>query len=530
VCGVAEICFGQNNNASRAMRKITQTHYNNPSILYVIINLVVNVAIFYFVIVLFPLTSHNPFNKYTVPFYIYLFLWLFCGVALKKYLDFRRCSIGESVKNCIKSDILALMMGFVLVRCLSQYHYSLFVLVALSFLFFIAELFLISVFYTFLEAEEEIQSPQLSDLPPLENYKPREVHPVDSDTRVVMTDYILRNQGEALLDFLNQHTQLFFSSTLLINTSHQFNIEKVSHSRYSTIINLHEINNIREINSFFMVINDRLPKDGLFVGCFESISQRKKRIKSGKNWIWSGIVYANDFLLRRVMSKAYLTREAYFWITNGKDRVLSKAEVYGRIYFSGFEVVSEAEINGYSYFVAKKIKEPIRIEESNHGAIISLRRVGKNGKLIKVYKFRTMHPYSAYLQAYIYNKNNLDKGGKFKQDFRITPLGHLLRKFWLDELPMLANILKGNMKLVGVRPLSKHYFSLYSAELQKQRVQHKPGLLPPFYADMPTTLDEIQLSEKHYLDACEKNGTFVTDLRYLIVISFNIFFKKARSK
>jgi len=104
-----------------------------------------------------------------------------------------------------------------------------------------------------------------------------------------------------------------------------------------------------------------------------------------------------------------------------------------------------------------------------------------------------------------------------------------MRKYWIDELPMLINLIRGEMKLVGVRPLSRHYFNLYSKELQEKRVNYKPGLLPPFYADMPQTLAEIQRSEMNYLLACETKGVFKTDLRYLILILKNILIKNARS-
>jgi hypothetical protein len=83
---------------------------------------------------------------------------------------------------------------------------------------------------------------------------------------------------------------------------------------------------------------------------------------------------------------------------------------------------------------------------------------------------------------------------------------------------------------VGVRPLSQQYFNLYSKELQELRVQFLPGLLPPFYADMPKTLDDVQDSEMKYLKACQQNGVFKTDMHYLWRIFYNILFKKARSK
>ena len=94
---------------------------------------------------------------------------------------------------------------------------------------------------------------------------------------------------------------------------------------------------------------------------------------------------------------------------------------------------------------------------------------------------------------------------------------------------MLLNLLKGDMKLVGVRPISQHYYSLYCKELQEQRVKHKPGLLPPFYADMPKTLDEIQASEMRYLTMCEKRGTLLTDFVYFWRILYSILFKRAHS-
>ncbi len=94
---------------------------------------------------------------------------------------------------------------------------------------------------------------------------------------------------------------------------------------------------------------------------------------------------------------------------------------------------------------------------------------------------------------------------------------------------MLINLLKGDLKLVGVRPLSKQYFSLYDEDLKRQRLRHKPGLIPPYYVDLPGTLEEIQDSEKRYLTSHEK-APFKTDVRYLFLAMKNIVFKKARSK
>jgi lipopolysaccharide/colanic/teichoic acid biosynthesis glycosyltransferase len=209
--------------------------------------------------------------------------------------------------------------------------------------------------------------------------------------------------------------------------------------------------------------------------------------------------------------------------------VLSRAETYGRLYSCGFEILDTSEIGDVQYFVCRKIKRPVFDNNPTYGPFIKLKRHGKNGELFNVYKLRTMHAYSEYLQEYVYRMNDLQEGGKFKDDFRITTEGKFFRKFWLDELPMLVNLLKGEMKIVGVRPLSSHYFNLYSDELKEKRIKHKPGLIPPFYADLPKTLDEIMESEMRYLEACEKHP-LITDVRYFFKAFNNIIFKKARSQ
>jgi lipopolysaccharide/colanic/teichoic acid biosynthesis glycosyltransferase len=207
---------------------------------------------------------------------------------------------------------------------------------------------------------------------------------------------------------------------------------------------------------------------------------------------------------------------------------MSRAEALGRLYSCGFEVIGEDNSNGRMCVAARKIKEPAFDMEPTYGPLVKLRRHGKDGKIIGVYKMRTMYPYSEYLQEYVFHNHKLADGGKFKDDFRITGMGHFMRKFWLDELPMLLNWLKGDLKLVGVRPLSKQYFGFYTPDLQQRRLKFKPGLVPPFYVDLPKTLDEVMDSEQRYLDAYEQHP-YKTDWRYFWAAMYNIFIRRARS-
>jgi lipopolysaccharide/colanic/teichoic acid biosynthesis glycosyltransferase len=201
----------------------------------------------------------------------------------------------------------------------------------------------------------------------------------------------------------------------------------------------------------------------------------------------------------------------------------------GRLCRGGFRIQQESFLGNHLCIEAKKTRDPLPRNENIYGPIIALPRIGKNGETIKVYKLRTMHPYSEYIQDYVYRLHDLENGGKFKNDFRVTSWGAVCRKIWLDELPTFLNFFKGNMKLVGIRPLSKHYFQLYREDVRERRIKYKPGLIPPFYADMPEDLEQIQLSELKYLDSYDKHP-FFTDVKYFFKSWWNILFHHARSR
>ncbi|MEO6304276.1 MAG: sugar transferase [Bacteroidia bacterium] len=208
---------------------------------------------------------------------------------------------------------------------------------------------------------------------------------------------------------------------------------------------------------------------------------------------------------------------------------MSKAEALGRLVSCGFEIVDYRSINGLMYFVVKKIKQPEFNMNPSYGPLYKMPRVGKDGKMIGVYKIRTMYSYAEYLQKYIYDKHGTKDGDKANEDYRVTSFGKIIRKFWLDELPTFINLFKGEIKLVGVRPLSVHKFNMYPKYAQERRCKFKPGLIPPFYYDRPNNFDELVASEMKYFDAYEKKP-FRTDMRYFFVAIYNIIFKGARSK
>ncbi|MCE7994820.1 MAG: sugar transferase [Roseivirga sp.] len=320
----------------------------------------------------------------------------------------------------------------------------------------------------------------------------------------------------------------------LLKTSDAFNVQhfpdcRKSNTGYNLMVNLKSINDTRLINKLFSSFNEKLAKDGIFIGCVETYQLRKKRILQKYPVGFNYIYYFFDYLFKRVFPKIMLLDKLYFFITAGRNRAISETEALGRLSYCGYDIVDSLIDNKLMYFAAKKKVESFKTKEKSYGVFLKLPRRGKGGKRIDVYKLRTMFPYSEYIQGYVYKQNHLQSGGKFQNDFRISLLGRFFRKYFLDEIPMLINLLKGDLKLVGVRPLSQQYFSLYSEELKTRRLKHKPGLIPPYYADLPETLDEIQDSEEKYLIAHEKSP-FKTDVRYFFVAFGNILIKKARSK
>lgn len=103
-------------------------------------------------------------------------------------------------------------------------------------------------------------------------------------------------------------------------------------------------------------------------------------------------------------------------------------------------------------------------------------RNGLNGRVFRMYKFRTMCKNAPQLHKELLKKNELDGPAfKIKDDPRITRVGKFLRRASIDELPQLVNILKGEMSIVGPRPLVTYETSQCN-EYQKQRMLIKPGL------------------------------------------------------
>lgn len=152
------------------------------------------------------------------------------------------------------------------------------------------------------------------------------------------------------------------------------------------------------------------------------------------------------------------------------------------------------------------------------------KRVGKNGKIFNFYKFRSMYKDADDRLEELLKHNEVEGGVTFKMknDPRMTPFGKFIRKFSIDELPQLFNILKGDMTLVGPRPCTLREYELYN-EKQKQRLLVKQGLTGQWqvHGRSNTTFDEMIEMDLDYIQ--NKRG-FWYDIK-LILKTFIAVFK-----
>lgn len=138
-------------------------------------------------------------------------------------------------------------------------------------------------------------------------------------------------------------------------------------------------------------------------------------------------------------------------------------------------------------------------------------RPGKDGKVFKLYKFRTM-------------TDECDENGELLPDeARLTKFGKALRSTSLDELPELVNILKGDMSLIGPRPLLVQYLPLYNEE-QRHRHDVRPGLTG--WAQV-NGRNAISWEEKFEYDVeYARNCTFSMDLKVFLLTFKTLFCRK----
>jgi len=206
----------------------------------------------------------------------------------------------------------------------------------------------------------------------------------------------------------------------------------------------------------------------------------------------------------------------------GKPYISPKTatECLGFITYYGYSIHEHIVSSDGVFFLFKRKELPQKEAMKRHNVLIPLTRIGKDEKEIVVWKVRTMYKWAEYLQDFIVKEYGYAYSGKLNNDFRVTPIGKLIRRFYIDELPQIVNLLRGDIRLVGCKPVSKLFLSQYPEHLYKARVQDKPGVISPAIASNSKSIEEIHQAEQEYLEQ-RKHHPFKTDVFVCCKAIFN---------
>lgn len=175
-----------------------------------------------------------------------------------------------------------------------------------------------------------------------------------------------------------------------------------------------------------------------------------------------------------------------------------------------------ALVASFPFFVL--IATAVRLT-SRGRSVYSQERIGRGGKTFKCYKFRTMYPDAeSRLKSLLENnpamQSEWDLYHKLKNDPRVTPFGWFLRKSSLDELPQFWNVLKGDLSVVGPRPVVRAELEKHLTEKAEKILSIRPGITGPWQVSGRSNTcyqKRIELDE-HYVE----NQSFWWDLKLIL--------------
>ena len=206
------------------------------------------------------------------------------------------------------------------------------------------------------------------------------------------------------------------------------------------------------------------------------------------------------------------------------SKISNKSFLVYNFFKRSFDIIS-ASI-GILFLLPLFIVLAILVKLDSKGPIFfSHKRIGKNGKIIGIYKFRSMVSNSEEIFKNFTEeqKKEFEKNFKLDDDPRITKIGGFLRKTSLDELPQLLNIIKGDMRVVGPRPIVRAEVEKYGVCADKL-FSVKPGLTGFWQANgrSDTTYEERVQMDMYYID----NRSFLLDIRIILKTVISVIRKE----
>ena len=470
----------------------------------------------------------SELNHYWGLFAVLAGLWIVLGIVLQVYRSYKETWFWQSLLSLIlDAGILIGLCWWVLPRL----HYNLSPNVAMWTILIVGAIETVVILIEHYWKYATNMTVPVMKIEKRRNAKAKRPDKKRSDASIdsihqSVLSVTTEEDYEMLVDKANLHS----AQTKSVCNRDKFVFLQIPDYQYKTLVDLTLLNDARGINKRLCIVNQKLPDNGIYVCCYRPQEYIKQKILSRYPWGLNWIVYSFYFFRKRVLPRLMLTSRLYYDVTRGRKRMLSKTEVLGRLYYCGFEVDEIVPMGHIEYVFAHRKQQPYPQEQFKvYGPLIKLPRVCKDKEIKYFYKMRTMHPYAEYIQKYVFDaRGGMDISDKSNDDWRITTWGKIMRKYWLDELPMLINWFKGDVKLVGIRPLSRTMFDSYPKWLQDKRTLTKPGLIPPFYIDHPDTFDELFESEDKYLTEYLKSP-IKTDIKYFFLTMRSIVTRKTHS-
>lgn len=207
-----------------------------------------------------------------------------------------------------------------------------------------------------------------------------------------------------------------------------------------------------------------------------------------------------------------------------KENVYIRNNIIYQVCKRAFDIISSLIVLILTSPILICVAIAIRLE-SKGSIIFGHTRIGKDGIPFKVYKFRSMYENAAEIFESFTEEQKKEyyKNFKLDNDPRITKVGNFIRKTSLDELPQLINIIKGDMSVVGPRPIVEKEIEKYGTYFKKV-FSVQVGLTGYWQANgrSNTTYDERVEMDVYYVD----NRSFWLDMKIIFKTAFSVIKKK----
>jgi hypothetical protein len=247
-----------------------------PGVRFIIIDIVI--LLVNFLLITFWLKAVDTITAQSYPIYIsFSILWMLFHYLFKHYKKNRieKEYVSKSF-NSIYASVIAATLNFFLFEY--AFHHPVFII---NYSIFVLGVLLLSLVHTTLYFAY-LYALDIEEVAPIEIRPPaslvKEAYELDNDTLHTIESSIIKETNTRVLQYLSKVSNLKSSATKLISSGSIFNFEKLRTYRYDTIINLKRLNDIRGINVLFSKINEKLPDNGIFIGCFENSGVKKRDI------------------------------------------------------------------------------------------------------------------------------------------------------------------------------------------------------------------------------------------------------------